>query len=204
MRVDNSMSDESLLRELEDLKQADWASIWEGPPTAVDPGFEEWCSRRGWKPLTVERDLDVTTRSGNKATLSSKGFWSPVVSLDFFDSLQKTSTSEPEEKKEAVQKGVDGWKHYTRLTSGVWGAPTWSGAAGDSDFPEPPVDDPLWKPESSKGNPFRLSFWTPQGSEGPVVVLTLGVTRFTWKPGTGAATNLSISFFPPVKGTGRG
>ncbi|MEU3018060.1 hypothetical protein ABZ635_11785 [Nocardiopsis sp. NPDC007018] len=200
MQVKHAMSDESLLSELRDLKQLDWGSVWEGPPTVIDPGFEEWCAQRGWTPLTYERTLDVTTRSGNTATLSSNGHWSPVMSLDFFTSLVKAETEVPEEKEEIIQRGVDGWRRYTDLISRVWGTPTWSGAAGDSDFPEAPVDSSLWTPESSRGNPYRLSFWGPgTDPHGPVVVLDLGITLDTWSPDYGAAMNVSMSFSPPLR-----
>ncbi|WP_152521051.1 hypothetical protein [Nocardiopsis ganjiahuensis] len=205
VQVEFGMSSESLLLELEDLARVGWADIWKGPPLPGHPGFDEWCARYEWKPQTVERDLKVLTRHGNVIKLAANGHWDPVVSLKFFDPQWRAETSVVEEKMAVVEEGVAAWQRYTELVSGVWGELTWSGAAGDSDFPESPVDGFWWKPETAKGNPFRLSLWEPsRGVDGPVVLLTLGVAGFTWDAEGGAASVLKIAFCPPAEAASRG
>ncbi|MER5714366.1 hypothetical protein [Streptomyces sp. NPDC002132] len=34
------------------LREADWASVWPGPPWGPERELREWCGRQGWEPLT--------------------------------------------------------------------------------------------------------------------------------------------------------
>ena len=201
MQVEHLMSDESFLLELQDLKKVDWPNLWEGPPGGGYPGFDEWCARYGWEPQTVERELTVITRHGNQITLHSDGNWHPVTSVMFDHSPAEARTSQADEKRATVEQGIKEWKHFSKLISSVWGKPAWAGVAGDKNFPESPLEGPWKKPKSSSDNPFRVTFWSPpRGSDGPVVLLTLGVPRFTWQTRDRAAALLTLSFHRPASG----
>ena len=205
MQVEYPMPSESFLLELDDMSRVDWPSVWAGPPQGGSGEFQDWCARYDWDPQTVENDLRVITRNGNEVTLSANGQWSPVISFKFYRSLADIETSEIKEKREVVKRGIAEWKRLRDSISQKLGNPTWSGEAGDSDFPESPVDGYWRKPRSSKGNPFRLAYWSPpQDSHIPVVVLNLGVTRDTWEPDGGSGSILSASFRPPLSRDKRG
>lgn len=205
MQAEHPLALDSFLEEVKDLSRVDWPDLWEGPPAAGYPGFEEWCSRYGWEPRTAERELTVITRHGNQITLASNGNWSPVNAVRFDYSPAEVRTSEADEKRAVVDRGIAEWKRFGKLVSNVWGKPTWAGCAGDDDFPESPVAGPWKTPKSPSDNPFRVTLWSPpQGCGGPVVLLTLGVPRFTWEANSRAAALLSVSFHPPASGGTRG
>ncbi|WP_152487115.1 hypothetical protein [Nocardiopsis halotolerans] len=192
------MSPDALRLDLADFWRIDWPTVWAGPPLPVDPGFEEWCARFGWKPQTVENDLKVLTRHGTLWKLSARGLWRPVVQVD--QGMWRLETSVKEEEEEVVAAGVAAWEEYVRAVSEVWGEPSWSGGAGDEDFPDSPAKGMWRKPNSAQGNPYRLAFWVPPVEDtGPVVVLIQGVAHYTWEPVPGAGSSIRISLRPAAE-----
>ncbi len=205
MQAEEPLPLESFLEDVKDLSRVDWPDIWRGPPEPGLPGFDAWCSRYDWRPQTVERDLTVVTRHGSQITLASNGNWGPVNAVRFDCSPAEVRTSEAHEKRAVVERGITEWKRFGKLISHVWGEPTWTGSAGDGDFPDSPVSGPWRKPESSSDNPFRVTLWSPpRGGSGPVVLLTLVVPRFTWEADNLAAALLNVSFHPPASGDTHG
>ncbi len=199
------MSSEAFLDDVTSLSRVDWPDVWRGPPGPGPSEFDAWCSRYGWEPRTVERELTVTTGHGNRITLASNGHWSPVNAVRFDHAPAEVRTSEAHEKRAVVERGIAEWKRFGQLVSRVWGSPTWTGRAGDDAFPESPLDGPWRRPKSPSDNPFRVTFWSPPpGADGPVVLLTLGVPRFTWEADHRAAALLSLSFHPPAVGATHG
>lgn len=205
MQVEHPLPLESFLEEVKDLSRVDWPEIWKGPPGPGLPGFDEWCSRYDWKPQTFEFNLKVVTKHGNRVELAANGQWSPVLSFAFDGRLARIRTSEPNEKREVVKQGIAEWKQANEAISTIVGHPPQTGAAGDRKFPESPVDGYWETPESSTGDPFRVSFWPPSPTKkGAVIVLTLGVSLETWEPTGGSSSVLLASFRPPRSGDVRG
>ncbi|MFJ1731143.1 hypothetical protein [Streptomyces sp. NPDC088254] len=46
---------QDLAAELAVLREADWASVWPGPPWGPERELREWCGRQRWEPLAFVR-----------------------------------------------------------------------------------------------------------------------------------------------------
>ncbi|MFE1102020.1 hypothetical protein ACFW4K_16010 [Nocardiopsis alba] len=201
MLPETKISVDSLRCELEDLIGVDWGSVWAGPPQGGSEEFRDWCDRYGWRSLTVEGDPEIVTRHGNNLEFRTRGFWSPVVSVDA--SLWRVHTASPEEKGQVIPVGVRPWEEYLGMISDVLGEPTDVGSLEDGSFPVPP-NEKWWRvPEyPPKGGNYRVAYWGSFGGrpQGPITVLTQSVSMYTWQAEGGGGSGIFLSLKSPSLG----
>ncbi|AOR33072.1 hypothetical protein BFF78_20180 [Streptomyces fodineus] len=170
---------QDLATELAVLRDADWASVWAGPPMP-EPELREWCGRYGWEPLTFDRQLVVRGRSGGELTLSSNGQWSPVSSVRY--DAWDVRAGEAADNGTVLSSADEAWPGYLDAAVSALGAPVWAGSWDAEDFPEPPTPA-FWRGRESrlsKRSPYRLAYWAPRSADGAAFVLDQSVSFPTW------------------------
>ncbi|MGW7361919.1 hypothetical protein ACWGI8_00465 [Streptomyces sp. NPDC054841] len=190
---------QDLAAELTGLQGVDWASVWAGPPQGGSPEFRDWCGRYGWEPRTVERNLEVRTRTGGEMTFWSNGAWTPVDGLTHYASRLRASAAT--ENSDVVSRADAAWPEYLRAAEGAMGPAVWSGVWDAPDFPEPP-EPRFWRGRESRlqtRSPYRLAFWKPVGDPPgqAFFVLVQSVSFPTWTTDMPGSATIALDVFAP-------
>ncbi|MEU4931449.1 hypothetical protein AB0G54_33910 [Streptomyces yokosukanensis] len=197
---------QDLATELAALVGLDWPWVWAGPPQGGSPAFGEWCARYGWQPQNVEGNLAVRTGTGGRLRFGSGGNWNPVTDVDtvVWDLAAATAA----DNEQVISAAADAWPRYLDAAAGVLGAPRWTGAWDDPDFPEPPHES-YWPSRDFRlrtRRPYRFAYWQPaaDGPERPYVVLDQSVSFPTWGEAAPGGSMIWLTAFRPVgDGSGR-
>lgn len=180
--------------ELADWAQVDWSSVWNGPPNDPDEGG--WSSRYGWKPVELQRQLEVETRHGSVFEFHSDGMWAPVNAVT--RGLLRIGSQDPGERDPVLDEVTQRWEAYLAHAVAAVGEPTGVGVAGRPGFPVPPANE--WSvPDSERENPRRLAYWEGFGGgpDAPVLIMDQGVTRPTWDEPARPSSDIDLLFKRP-------
>lgn len=192
-----SRAPQELVTELRGLVNVDWPTVWAGPPYP-GRGLEMWCGQFGWTPLSFERVLQVRTDTGGEFTLNNLGgTWAPVTHLSHW--LWGAHSTTVEDNPALLAEAAHVWQVYVTAASSVLGEPTWEGAWDAEDFPEDlsGYDTGSRAYRLEQRNPYRLAYWMPQETAGPLAILEIKLKGDTASstPDPGGA-NMSMRFYP--------
>jgi hypothetical protein len=191
---------QELVTELRGLADVEWPTIWSGPPLPGQ-GLDMWCAQFGWTPLSFERVLQVRTDTGGEFDLNaSGGSWAPVDSVSHWvwGAGAETAADNP-----AVLEAADrAWPVYLTAACSALGEPSWEGTWEADDFPESLGTHPLGSREFrlTRKNPYRLAYWMPRESVGPLAVMVIALASGTAQGRYAGAANMAVKFYPqPVE-----
>ncbi|MGW6565431.1 hypothetical protein [Streptomyces sp. NPDC054975] len=191
---------QDLAAELAGLRGVDWGSVWAGPPQGGSVAFREWCGRYDWAPQTVERNLEVHTRTGGEFTFWSNGGWTPVDTVTHYASRLRASA--PTDNPDVVAHADTAWPEYLRAAESVLGPAVWSGSWDAPDFPEPP-EPRFWRSREARlrtRSPYRLAFWQPVGDPPgqAFFILAQSVSFPTWTTDMPGSSTIALDIYAPA------
>ncbi|MFF5933265.1 hypothetical protein [Streptomyces sp. NPDC012508] len=191
---------ENLAAELAGLRGVDWGSVWLGPPQGGSVAFREWCGRYGWDPQTVERNLEVHTRTGGEFTFWSNGLWTPVDTVTHYASRLRASA--PTDNPDVITRAEAAWPEYLHAAESVLGPAEWSGSWDAPDFPEPP-EPRFWREREARlrrRSPYRLAVWQPVGDppNQAFFALSQSVSFPTWTTDMPGSSTIALDIYAPA------
>lgn len=195
MNIEFSVSPEVFGGELADWLKVDWPSVWNGPPNG-GAELDAWLSRYGWKPVELQRQLEVETRHGSVFEFHSDGTWAPVNAVT--RGLMRAGSNSSDDRDRVLGEVAERWEAYLAHAVAAAGEPTGVGVAGRPGFPVPPGNE--WSvPDSERENPRRLAYWEGFGGglDAPVLVVRQGVALPTWSDSPVPSSNISMVFHRP-------
>ncbi|MFM9691989.1 hypothetical protein [Streptomyces europaeiscabiei] len=191
---------QELATELSGLTDVDWPTVWAGPPYPGQ-GLDMWCAQFGWVPTSFERILQVRTDTGGEFVLhASGGSWAPVADVSHW--LWGIGAETGEDNPAVLAEAARVWPVYLTAACSVWGEPTWEGPWDAADFPDVIGGQEFSDPgeRSEERDPYRLAYWLPRSSVGPLVVMSVALAVGTAQQEWDGAANMSIEFRPrPVE-----
>ncbi|MCX5585456.1 hypothetical protein [Streptomyces erythrochromogenes] len=197
-------SPQDLAAELAGLKAVDdWPSVWSGPPEGGTRQFYDWCARYGWEPGTIDRTLELRTRSGGEWTFFAEvgDSWTPLRALGHY--TWQVSAGSGDENGAVHAAAAEVWPAYLKAAEEVLGAPSWSGNWDSADFPEPPRPD-YWSDREDRmetRSPYRFAYWAPDERVPgqPFIVLQQSLSFQAWTTAEPGGSAIALDVFAPTE-----